>query len=300
MKHFIGAASVPFGLGEYTGAGVEIQQSMRRETQGSAHFSEDYKSNFLGVVFRNNYWKNDKDVSDEFRQFFQDYQKGQLKGFWPTVDKATAELGRKGEAGVKKLEQLTDFVTDYAARMGQQGLQHLKGFKRSLEQMVKSNPALQWLIDKISSAEETLVAQHGDPHQSGVEDVQEGHVYVTGQNAPANLSIDPTLQAEYQKHAQIVLSAVDGQFQLSPDVLDAGIAAHVIGEQWNDRSLAENKEYARVVLANGSSVVRSMGSSVEIGQYLDKTVDEAGIMAENSLVAEHQVQQTQNQIEYEA
>jgi hypothetical protein len=120
------------------------------------------------------------------------------------------------------------------------------------------------------------------------------------QNTFNTLSIDPTLQAEYQRHARTVLSAVDGQFQLSDKVLDIGVAVNAMGEQWDDRSLTENKAYARMVLANGSSVVRSMGSSVEIGQYLDKTVDEAGIMTENSLVAEQPVQQPPSQIEYDA
>jgi hypothetical protein len=96
------------------------------------------------------------------------------------------------------------------------------------------------------------------------------------------------------------LSAVDGQFQLSPDVLDVGVAAHVIGENWNDRSLKENKTYARMVLENGSSVVPSVGSSVEVEQYLTTTVEEAVTLAENSLVAEQQVQSIPNQIEYDA
>jgi hypothetical protein len=169
MRHFIESAMFPVGLGEYAGAAVEIQQSTNPKTQGSAHFSEDYKSNFLGVVFRNNYWKNDKDVSDEFRQFFQDYQKGQLKGFWPAIDKATAELGRKGAAGVKKLEQLTEMAADYAARMGQQGIQHLKNMKSSLEQILRTNPidSIRTLIDKLSSAEQAIIAQQGQ--HNGVE-----------------------------------------------------------------------------------------------------------------------------------
>jgi hypothetical protein len=167
MKHFIGAATTPLSLGEYTGAVVEYDQ--QRRGYDSGHFEEDYKSNFLGVVFRNNYWKGDNDVSDEFRQFFQDYQKGQLKGFWPAIDKATAELGRKGAAGVKKLEQLTEMATDYAARMGQQGIQHLKNLKNSLEQILRTNPidSIRTLIDKLSSAEQAIIAQQGQ--HNGVE-----------------------------------------------------------------------------------------------------------------------------------
>jgi hypothetical protein len=159
MKHFVSAALIPASLGEWAGAAVEHQQGSKKQPSG--HFEEDYKSNFLGVVFRNNYWKGDNDVSDEFRQFFQDYQKGQLKGFWPAIDKATAELGRKGAAGVKKLEQLTEMATDYAARMGQQGIQHLKNLKNSLEQILRTNPidSIRTLIDKLSSAEQAIIAQ---------------------------------------------------------------------------------------------------------------------------------------------
>jgi hypothetical protein len=128
----------------------------------------------------------------------------------------------------------------------------------------------------------------------------QGSDYVSSQNTLPNLSIDPSLQAEYQRHAQIVLSAVDGQFQLSPDVLDVGVAAHVMGENWNDRSLTENKTYARMVLENGSSVVHSAVSSADIEQYLSETVHEAVTLAENSLVAEQQTQQVMNQMEYDA
>jgi hypothetical protein len=113
------------------------------------------------------------------------------------------------------------------------------------------------------------------------------------------LSIDPKLQAEYQRHAQMIVSAVGDQSQILDEVLDVGIAAYAIGERWNDYSLIENKTYARMVLANGSSVVQSMGSSVEVEQYLNETMEEAVIMAENSLVVEQPVQQTPNQIQIE-
>jgi hypothetical protein len=201
MKHFIGAASVQFGLGEYTGAGVEIQQSTNPRTQGSAHFEEDYKSNFLGVVFRNNYWKNDNDVSNEFRQFFQDYQKGQLKGFWPTVNRATAELGKQGASGLKKLEQLADFVTDYATHLGQQGLQQLQNFRRSMEQMLKINPVdgIRKLIDQISLAEQTIIAQQGVPQKGRGEVTQQ----FVGEDAisPQRSAVQPSDAA--LKYAQI-------------------------------------------------------------------------------------------------
>jgi hypothetical protein len=297
MKHFIAAATTPLSLGEYTGAVVEHDQQRRNFPSG--HFEEDYKSNFLGVVFRNNYWKNDKDVSGEFRQFFQDYQKGQLKGFWPAMDKATAELGRKGAAGIKKLEQLTDFATDYATRMGQQGIQHLKNLKNSLEQMLKVNPIneLRKLIDNLSSAEQTLMAQQGIPQPDSTPfQTMQRDGYVTSHT----LSIDPTLQAEYQRHAQMIVSAVGDQSQILDEVLDVGIAAYAIGERWNDYSLAENVAYARMVLESGSSVVQSAVSSADIEQYLSETVQEAVTMAENSLVEEQQTQQVMNQMEYDA
>jgi hypothetical protein len=127
----------------------------------------------------------------------------------------------------------------------------------------------------------------------------QGSDSVISQNTSNTLSIDPTLQAEYQRHAQMIVSAVGDQSQILDEVLDVGIAAYAIGERWNDYSLAQNKAYARMVLANGSSVVQSMGSSVEVEQYLNETMEEAVIMAENSLVVEQQVQQTQNQIQIE-
>jgi hypothetical protein len=46
--------------------------------------------------------------------------------------------------------------------------------------------------------------------------------------------------------------------------------------------------------------VPSVGSSVEVEQYLTTTVEEAVTLAENSLVAEQQVQSIPNQIEYDA
>jgi competence CoiA-like predicted nuclease len=50
-------------------------------------------------------------------------------------------------------------------------------------------------------------------------------------------------------------------------------------------------------LASGSGVVQSMNSPVEVEQYLNETIQEAVIMAQNSLVVE---QQAPSQIEYDA
>jgi hypothetical protein len=159
MKHFISSAMVPVGMGEYAGAALEVWQSQKPKSEGTSFNEEDYKSNFLGVVFGNNYWKKDNDVSDELQQFFQDYQNGQLKGFWPTVDRSIAELGRMGAEGLKQLEQLADFISDYSVRLGQQGVQHLQHFRRTLEKVLKMNPieGIQRLIDKVSLAEQTYL-----------------------------------------------------------------------------------------------------------------------------------------------
>jgi hypothetical protein len=169
MKHFIAAATTLLSAGEYTGAVVEYDQ--QRRGFDSAHFQEDYKSNFLGVVFRNNYLENDNDVSNEFNQFFQDYEKGELKGFWPAVDRTIAALQQMGAQGLEQLGQLTQFVTDYAAHMGQQGLQHLENFRRSLEQIFSTNPSdgIRQLIDQVSLAEQALVAQQDTLQQERVE-----------------------------------------------------------------------------------------------------------------------------------
>jgi hypothetical protein len=124
-----------------------------------------------------------------------------------------------------------------------------------------------------------------------------GNDSIISQNTSNTLSIDPTLQAEYQRHAQMVVSAVGDPSQISDEVLDVGIAAYAMGERWNDYSLAQNKTYARMVLASGSGVVQSMNSPVEVEQYLNETIQEAVIMAQNSLVVE---QQAPSQIEYDA
>jgi hypothetical protein len=197
MKHFVSAALLPIGTGEWIGAGVEYNQA--RKGHDSAHFEEDYKSNFLGVVFGNNYWKKDNDVSDELQQFFQDYQNGQLKGFWPTVDRSIAELGRMGAEGLKQLEQLADFISDYSVRLGQQGVQHLQHFRRTLEKVLKTNPieGIQRLIDKVSLAEQTLIAQGNTLPQENFQ--------VSQQPTPPSAIPDlRQLQQTYRQYAEII------------------------------------------------------------------------------------------------
>ena len=72
MRHFLEAARVGF-FGEILGAGVEAQQGLlESERPGgfpSAWEREDYKSNFYGVVFRNNYFDPDREISDQFQEF---------------------------------------------------------------------------------------------------------------------------------------------------------------------------------------------------------------------------------------
>ncbi len=137
MKHFFNAASFPAGLGELAGAAVEEQQAQNPKTQGSARFEEDYKSNFLGAVFRNNYWKNDSDISDELSQFFSDYKQGELKGFVPAAEHEIKDLSKRGADGLKQLEQLKDMLVNY--------LQNSEPVKQ-----------LQQLWEKLSSVEQEL------------------------------------------------------------------------------------------------------------------------------------------------
>jgi hypothetical protein len=54
MRHFLESADVPFDGGEALGAGIEIQQAIL--DLDSAWQKEDFNSNFLGAVFRNNYY----------------------------------------------------------------------------------------------------------------------------------------------------------------------------------------------------------------------------------------------------
>lgn len=115
MRHFIEAALFPLGLGEWAGAAVEKHQG----NQGfdSSHYEEDYKSNFLGVVFRNNYWKRDHDISDEFQRFFSDYSNGKLKGFIPAVERAIEQIKQQGAGGLRQLQQLRELFEGYRQRL---------------------------------------------------------------------------------------------------------------------------------------------------------------------------------------
>lgn len=156
MRHFLESANVPLSLGEGVGAIVEFDQ--QRRGFPSAHYEEDYKSNFLGVVFRNNYWENDGDISNEFNEFFDDYNRGELEGFWPTVDRTVTDLSERGVEGV---EQLGGFIEDYARRSGQQGLQQLRNLQESIQNLLQINPVdgLRRLYNQLTSAEQTLTAQ---------------------------------------------------------------------------------------------------------------------------------------------
>ena len=114
LRHFTVTARVPLGLGEWAGAAEEIRQATK--DQPSAHLDEDYKSNFLGTVFRNNYWQNDGDISDELQEFFKDYEEGNLRGFWPAVDRLSETAAEKGQAGLRELRELQDLLEDRLAR----------------------------------------------------------------------------------------------------------------------------------------------------------------------------------------
>jgi hypothetical protein len=176
---------------------------------------------------------------------------------------------------------------------GSQQSQELQGNPDALTNYLSSELGL--IQDQIQGNDNLSLDTNSVPSQ-GVQ----GSDYVTSQSNLNTLSIDPKLQAEYQRHAQMIVSAVGDQSQIADEVLDVGIAAYAIGERWNDYSLIENKTYARMVLESGSSVVQSAVSSADIEQYLSETVQEAVTMAENSLVEEQQTQQVMNQMEYDA
>jgi hypothetical protein len=116
MAHFMNAALVPIGLGEWAGALVEEKQKWIDKFP-SGRFEEDYKSNFLGVVFRNNYWRRDNDISDEFQRFFSDYGNGTLRGFIPAVERAIEQIKQQGAGGLRQLQQLRELFEDYRQRL---------------------------------------------------------------------------------------------------------------------------------------------------------------------------------------
>lgn len=74
MLHFLESAQYPWGSGEPIGAAWEVVQGLKRER--SAFEREDFKSNFLGAVFQNHYYRPEEgDLGEQFQTFFTDLER---------------------------------------------------------------------------------------------------------------------------------------------------------------------------------------------------------------------------------
>lgn len=76
----------------------------------SAYEREDYKSNFLGAVFRNNYYDPNGDLSDQFQAFFTNLENGELKGIVPTFEYFIADVIDLAKDGQRALQQLENII----------------------------------------------------------------------------------------------------------------------------------------------------------------------------------------------
>ena len=115
MRHFLESARIPFGLGEGLGALVEVDQARRGFP--SAWEREDYKSNFFGAVFRNNYYDPDEEISDQFQEFFTDLENGELKGFVPAMEYFIQDGIDLAKDGKRALQQLEERIEEQIERL---------------------------------------------------------------------------------------------------------------------------------------------------------------------------------------
>jgi Ca2+-binding RTX toxin-like protein len=128
MRHFIEAAQFPLSLGEWAGAAIEIHQG----TKGypSAWEKEDYRSNFLGVVFRNNYYDPNGNINEQFQNFFTDLQNKELKGAMPALEYTIENFVDKTKDAKQIFDRAVDELGKYFDSQSnlQDALDKLKAF----------------------------------------------------------------------------------------------------------------------------------------------------------------------------
>jgi Ca2+-binding RTX toxin-like protein len=128
MRHFIEAAQFPLSLGKWAGAAIEIHQG----TKGypSAWEKEDYRSNFLGVVFRNNYYDPNGNINEQFQNFFTDLQNKELKGAMPALEYTIENFVDKTKDAKQIFDRAVDELGKYFDSQSnlQDALDKLKAF----------------------------------------------------------------------------------------------------------------------------------------------------------------------------
>lgn len=136
MLHFMNAARVPFSLGEWAGLAVEVNQA--RKSDISAFLRNDFKSNFLGTVFRSNYFDPNGDLSQQFQEFFTDLENGELKGIVPATEYFIADVIDLAKDGYRAIEQLENIINLHLDRLNNsESIQKLRDLMDRLEEFVE-------------------------------------------------------------------------------------------------------------------------------------------------------------------
>ena len=240
MRHFLEAARTGF-FGEWLGAGVEVQQGILdvRRPGGfpSAWENEDYKSNFFGVVFRNNYYDPDGDISEQFDEFFTDLKNDELKGFVPAVEYLIQDGIDLAKDGKRALQQLDEKI------------------ERQIEQLSNS-PESQQLRDRLRNALDRLRASIDPPVYA--QEVEDGLESAEVQSSPLVLDLDGDGIELTAKEDWLVRFDVDGDGFREPTgwvKTDDGL---LVLDSNNDGYINDNSEFFGNLTTSGFTELRTI------------------------------------------
>ncbi len=136
MLHFMNAAQLPFFSGELVGAAVEVNQW--RKGDPSAFQRNDFKSNFLGSVFRTYYLDPNGDLSQQFQEFFTDLKNGELKGIAPAIEYFIDDVIDLAKDAQRARQQLQDIIELHVAHANDsESAQKLRDLMDRLEGFVE-------------------------------------------------------------------------------------------------------------------------------------------------------------------
>jgi len=161
MRHFLEAADVPFGAGEALGLLIELQQTSQGIKSGWE--KEDFNSNFLGAVFRNNYINDDRDVSQQFQEFFSDYEKGELKGVVPTIEYFISDVVDLGKDASRAFKGLLGIMAQQQIEQTERDAQILKKAFDILKSSVDQPVYAEKVEEQFEQAENQIRRQYSDP-----------------------------------------------------------------------------------------------------------------------------------------
>lgn len=167
MRHFIESADIALGQGELLGLGIEIQQgitdALTKKDLPSAWEKEDINSNFLGAVFRNNYFDPDGEISDQFQEFFTDYEKGELKGFHPTLEYFVDDVIDLGKDASRALKELLEITANQQVNQTERDAKVLIKILDKLKSHVDQPVYAEDVEDGFDQAEDQVQRRYYDP-----------------------------------------------------------------------------------------------------------------------------------------